>query len=64
MTDFGPKITGFCCDWVADSVIKLLKVNQIQYFSNPSLLPLTCCGIITPETILANGHVAVSVPGI
>ena len=52
MKNFEPRILGFCYNWAAYSAIKQAGMNETQYPANLCLLPVTCSGIITPETIL------------
>jgi len=50
--NFESRVLAFYCNWVAYSDSKRVGVNEAQYPPNVYLLPVTCSGIMAPETIL------------
>lgn len=52
MTEFEPRIVGFCCNWCAYAGADLAGVSRIQYPPNIRIVRVMCTGRIDPVFIL------------
>lgn len=52
MSEFDPKILGFCCNWCAYAGADLAGISRIQYPPNIRMIRVMCSGTVDPLFIL------------
>jgi F420-non-reducing hydrogenase iron-sulfur subunit len=52
MSEFEPKIIGFCCNWCSYAGADLAGVSRIQYPPNIRIIRVMCSGRVDPAFIL------------
>lgn len=52
MTEFEPRIVGFCCNWCAYAGADLAGISRIQYAPNLRMIRVMCSGAVEPSHVL------------
>ena len=52
MTDFEPRIVGFCCNWCAYAGADLAGISRVQYAPNLRMIRVMCSGAVDPAHVL------------